>query len=591
MTEIQPLQAAVIRRSNVMKKEGILAMKHAKRVGQVIAAGLALTLTATACGGDDDAASPTDQATAGAKGGTVTVYHENDVEHLDPQRNFVTDSGMIGKLITRTLTDYRYDAKAKKIVLENDLAASYESTPDFKTWTFKLKDGLKYEDGTAITAADIKYGAERSFSADMQEGAPYAHEYLDCAGYKGPYVAGNNGGKGCTAIEVPDEKTIVFKLNRPVPTFEGTASMKIWSPVPKAKDTKTQYDNHPVATGPYKIESYTRKKQLVLVRNENWDAKTDPLRTGLPDKFIFKFGDAPATVDQRLFADGTADQSSVSFGGVQPENIAKTNQANVKDRVIESTDVCRRYIAFNEQKPLLKNQKLREALYVGLDRTSYRDGRGGERLSAVVDSIIPEDLDGYKPEETFKVPPEGDPVKAKQLLTEAGYKGEKLVLGTSDAGLAVKAAEAAQASWKSIGVNVDIQKIPGDNYYSTQQQDSSATDLITAGWCYDWATLATVVPPVFGPDTTAPNKPAQNNYGRNTVGWDKMAELEKETDKAKLTTGLSDLYTEIMKTVPLVPIVKDLNVYVVGSNVDNPVADPNTGGLPDLTQIGLKKAN
>ena len=567
-------------------------MNHAKRVGQAIAAGVTLTLMAAACGGNNDEAGGTStQGTAGAKGGTVTVYHVNDVEHLDPQRNFVTDSGMIGKLITRTLTDYRYDAKAKKIILENDLADSYESTPDFKTWTFKLKDGLKYEDGTPIKAADIKYGAERSFSADMQEGAPYAHEYLDCAGYKGPYVAGNNGGKGCTAIEVPDDKTIVFKLNRPVPTFEGTASMKVWSPVPAAKDTKTAYDNHPVSTGPYKIESYTRKKQLVLVRNDQWDAKSDPLRTALPDKFIFKFGDAEATVDQRLFADGAADKSSVSFAGVQPENIAKTNQANVKDRVVQGTDICRRYIAFNQQKPLLKNQKLREALYYGLDRTSYRDGRGGERLAAVVDSIIPQDLDGYQPEEFFKAPPEGDPAKAKQLLTEAGYKGEKLVLGTADSGLAVKAAEAAQASWKAIGVNIDIRKIPGDNYYSTQQQDASATDLITAGWCYDWATLATIVPPVLGPDTTAPGKAAQNNYGRGQAGWDKMAELEKETDKTKLKDGLASLYTEIMKTAPLVPTVQDLNVYVVGSNIDNAVADPNTGGIPDLTQIGLKKVS
>ncbi len=564
-------------------------MDHVNRTGMAIATAFGLTLTAVACGGDDSG-TPSGQDTAGAKGGTVTVYHVSDVEHLDPARNFVTDSGMIGKLITRSLTDYRYDAKAKKIVLEKDLADSYESSPDFKTWTFKLKDGLKYEDGTPIVAADIKYNAERSFAADMAEGAPYAHEYLACPGYKGPYVSNNNGGKGCTAIEVPDEKTIVFKLNRSVASFDGTASMKVFSPVPKAKDTRTKYDNHPVASGPYKIESYTRKKQLVLVRNDQWSQATDPLRDARPDKFIFKFGDAEATVDQRLIANGTADQSSLSFAGVQPENIAKTNQANVKDRVVQVNDICRRYIAFNQQKPLLKNQKLREALYYGLDRTSYRDGRGGERLSAVVDSIIPQDMAGYKPEENFKVPAEGDQTKAKQLLTEAGYKGEKLVLATADSGLAVKAAEAAQASWKAIGVNVDIQKIPGDNYYSTQQQDSAAADLITAGWCYDWASLTTIVPSVLGPDTTAPNKAAQNNYGRSQTGWDKMAELTKETDKQKLETGLSDLYTEIMKTAPLVPTVQDLNVYVVGSNLDNVVGDPNTGGFPDLTQIGVKKA-
>jgi peptide/nickel transport system substrate-binding protein len=568
-----------------------MSMAHAKRVGSALV-GLALTSAMVACGGDNSDSSGSSGASgaAGFKGGTVTVYHENDVEHLDPARNFVTDSGMIGKLITRSLTDYRYDAKAKKIVLEKDLADSWESTPDAKTWTFKLKDGIKYEDGTPIKAADIKYNVERSFSADLAEGAPYAKQYLDCPGYKGPYTGGNNGGKGCTAIEVPDDKTIIFKLNQPVATFEGTASMKTFSPVPQAKDTKTAYDNHPISTGPYKIETYTRKKTLVLVRNDQWDPKSDPLRTGLPDKFIFKFGDDPATVDQRLFANGTADQSSVSFEGVQPENIAKTNQAAVKDRVVASTDICRRYIGFNEQHPLMKNQKLREALYYGLDRNQYRDARGGERLAAVVDSIIPQDMEGYKKESTFNVPPTGDPAKAKQLLAQSGYKGEKLVLGTADTGLATKASEAAQASWKAIGVNVDIRKIPGDNYYTIQQQDSAATDLITAGWCYDWPTLATIVPSVLGPDTSSPGKAAQNNYSRSQVGWDKMKALQTETDKAKLTSGLSDLYDEIMKTAPLVPTVQDLNVYVVGSNVETAV-DPNTGGIPDLTSIGLKKAN
>ncbi|MFI7062167.1 ABC transporter substrate-binding protein [Kribbella sp. NPDC050124] len=564
-----------------------MRMVRAERMRMAIV-GMALGTSLVACEGADSG--DASEAAGGVRGGTVTVYSVNDVEHLDPGRNFGADSNMIGKLITRTLTDYRYDAKAKKVVPENDLAESYESSPDLRTWTFRLKDGIRYEDGTPVKAADVKYSVERSFSADLQEGAPYGREYLDCPGYKGPYVAGNNGGKGCTAIAVPDDKTIIFKLNRPLATFAGTASMKIFSPVPQAKDTKTAYDNHPVSTGPYKIQSYARKQQLVLVRNDQWDQKTDPLRNARPDKFIFKFGQAEATVDQRLIADGAADQSSLSLAGVQPGNIAKTNQADVKDRVLRGTDICRRYIAFNQQKPLLKNQKLREALYYGLDRTSYRDGHGGERLAAVVDSIIPHDMEGYQPEEHFKAPPEGDPAKARQLLAESGYQGEKLVLGTGDAGIGVKAAEAAQASWKAVGINVDIRKIPGDNYFSTQQQDSAATDLITAGWCYDWPTLATIVPPVLGPDTTAPNKAAPNNYARSPAGWEQMATLAKESDMTKVEAGLSNLYAEIMKSAPLVPTVQDLNVYVVGSNIDNAVADPNSGGYVDLTQIGLKKA-
>ncbi len=566
-------------------------MRHAKRVGSVVATGLALTLTLAACGGDNNSTDTGNQnSEQGAKGGIVTVYHASDFEHLDPARAFVTDVGMAGQLLYRTLTAFDWNPEAKKVELVGDLADKWESTEDFKTWTFTLKDGLKYEDGTAITTKDIKYNAERSFSADLSEGAPYAKNYLDCQDYKGPYLAGNNGGKGCAAIEVPDEKTIVFKLNQPVSEFPQAASMKVFAPVPQAKDTKTQYDNRVWSSGPYKIKSYTRNKTLVLERNTNWDQATDPVRTAMPDGFEFKFGDDTAIVDQRLIAGTGADANAVSFSGIQPQNLSKLSQANVKDRVIEGADVCKRYIGFNEQKPLLKNQKMREALIYGFDKTAYIIARGGDRLNRPIDSIIPKELEGYREQKTFEAPLTGDLEKAKAALAESGYKGEKLTLGASDAtDISVKAAEAAQAAWKRIGVNVDIKKIPGDNYYSTQQNDASATDLITAGWCADWASISTIVAPVFGPDATSPGKAAQNNYPRSTVGWDKMKEIPTIKDPKEAVNAWADVHDEVMKTAPLVPISEDNNIYVLGGNITGATVNPDIGGLPDLAKIALKK--
>ncbi|GAB2594805.1 ABC transporter substrate-binding protein [Kribbella endophytica] len=568
-------------------------MTHAKRAGSVIATGLALTLTLAACGGDNDNGTDAGNQSSdkGAKGGIVTVYHASDFEHLDPARAFVTDTGMSGQLLYRTLTAFKWDPESKKTELVGDTAEKWEKSADFKTWTFTLKDGLKYEDGSPITAKDIKYNVERSFSADLSEGAPYGKSYLDCKGYAGPYTpAGNNGGKGCTAIEVPDDKTIVFKLNQAVSEFDMTASMKIFAPTPQAKDTKTQYDNRVWSSGPYKIKTYTRNKTLVLERNTNWDQATDPIRTALPDGFEFKFGDDEAIVDQRLIAGTGADANAISFSGVQPQNLAKLTQANVKDRVVEGTDVCRRYIAFNQQKPLLKNQKMREALTYAFDKTAYITARGGDKLNVAVDSVVPDSMEGYRKNTAFEAPLTGDLEKAKAALAEAGYKGEKLQLGASDAtDISIKAAEAAQAAWKKIGVNVDIKKIPGDNYYSTQQNDASATDLITAGWCYDWPSLSTVVPPVFGPDNSAPGKAAQNNYGRSPIGWDKMNEIPKIADQKEATTAWSDVLDEAMKTFPLVPISADNNIYVFGGNITGATANSDIGGLPDLTKIALKK--
>jgi len=564
-------------------------MKHAKRVGSVISAGLALSLTLAACGGDNNTSGPSGGEES-AKGGTITVYHASDFEHLDPARAFVTDAGMAGQLLYRTLTAFQWNPESKKVELVGDLADKWESSEDLQTWTFTLKDNLKYEDGSPITTKDIKYNVERSFAPDLSEGAPYGKNYLDCQNYKGPYVAGNNGGKGCTAIEVPDDKTIVFKLNQPVSEFHMTASMKTFAPTPQAKDTKTQYDNRVFSSGPYKIETYTRNKTLTLVRNTNWDQSTDPIRTALPDRFEFKFGDDESIVDQRLIQGTGADANSISFSGIQPQNLPKLNQANVKDRVIEGADTCRRYIGFNEQKPLLKDQKLREALFYGFDWQAYITARGGDRLNKIVDSIIPQELEGYREMTDFKAPPTGDLEKAKAALAESGYKGQKLVLGASDAtDISIKAAEAAQAAWKRLGINVDIKKIPGDNYYSTQQNDASATDLITAGWCYDWPSLSTIVPSVLGPDKTAPGKAAQNNYSRSPVGWDKMNEIPKIKDPKEAANAWADVYGEVMKTYPLVPISADNNVYVLGGNIANATVNPDIGGLPDLTKIGLKK--
>ncbi len=142
-------------------------------------------------------------------------------------------------------------------------------------------------------------------------------------------------------------------------------------------------------------------------------------------------------------------------------------------------------------------------------------------------------------------------------------------------------------------MNVEIRKIIGKNYYSTQQNDASATDLVTAAWCYDWASLSTIVPPVFGPDSSAPGKAAQNNYGRynDQASWDKMNEIANMADQKAATTAWFELYDKIMESAPLVPISKDNNVYVVGSNIANGSVDADKGGLPDIAHMAVKKVS
>jgi peptide/nickel transport system substrate-binding protein len=149
------------------------------------------------------------------KGGTVNILSDANYEHLDPVNNYVTNSVEFGRLIYRTLT-FVNDAPGKTPKVEPDLAAKL-GTPsaDKKTWTYELRTGLKYEDGTPITSKDIKYAVERSFATDLyKDGATYMTDLLAPSGYAGPY---KDPTKDLTSVDASDPNKIVFKFAAPTP--------------------------------------------------------------------------------------------------------------------------------------------------------------------------------------------------------------------------------------------------------------------------------------------------------------------------------------------------------------------------------------
>jgi peptide/nickel transport system substrate-binding protein len=566
-----------------------------KRRTSLLAGGVALALGLAACGGggDDDPQAGGNQApTEGQKGGVLKVLNEDDFEHLDPQRNYVNTSGNAGRLITRTLTIIKEEPEKEPEVV-GDLAEKWESSDNNQTWTFTLKDNLKYEDGTPVTAADVKYGVERSFSPDLAEGAPYARQYLVGAEtYKGPYVNDNNGGKGLESIQAPDEKTVVFKLNQPVSDFQWTASTATFSPVPPAKDTKTLYDNKPISTGPYKVESYNRDQSLVLVRNEHWDQSTDPVRTALPDRFEFSFGQDPAVVDQRLIADSPADQNAISSTvTVQNQSLGKLQQPDVKDRVVSGAGICVRYVAINMQKPAMQDVRVRQALQYAVNKRDFQTAYGGELFGPIINSVIPPDAAGFRDVTLYEAAPTGNPEKAKQLLAEAGASNLAITLDSSDSVRATAAAVAVQNALQRAGITVTINKIPGANFYTTIQNDAQAHELMTAGWCADWPSSSSILPPVFGPDNMLqPSRPNTNNFSRyqNNEVWAEMRRISTEvTDEAEAAEAWADLNERVMQDAPLIPTINDSGVFVHGSKVTNVVISPTWGGYIDLVKIGV----
>lgn len=183
-----------------------------------------------------------------------------------------------------------------------DLAeAKGVATDGGKTWTYKLKRGVKYEDGTEIKAKDIKYAVGRTFDrAVLHNGPSYFPQLLDAEGYKGAFKDKNlDNFKG---VEVPDDYTVVFKLKAPFSEFDQVVGFSgQTAPVPADKDKGIRYGMHPVSSGPYKLEGdYQPKKGGTLVRNPNWDPATDPNRKQLPDKIEVQSGLKAEEIDSRV---------------------------------------------------------------------------------------------------------------------------------------------------------------------------------------------------------------------------------------------------------------------------------------------------
>ena len=162
--------------------------------------------------------------------------------------------------------------------------------------------------------------------AVLKQGPSYFADLLNWpAGYKGPYKSPKNADIS-SAIETPDDTTIVFHLKQPFAEFDYLASLPTTAPVPAAKDTGAKYTTHPISSGPYMWKGNVDVATGgTLVRNPNWDASTDPNRKALPDQIDVKLGLQADDLDNQIIS---GDQDvDIAGTGVQPAALPKVLQS------------------------------------------------------------------------------------------------------------------------------------------------------------------------------------------------------------------------------------------------------------------------
>ncbi|MFI8179052.1 ABC transporter substrate-binding protein [Actinacidiphila glaucinigra] len=553
---------------------------------------LAITGGAAACGPEDSGA----KAAGGkpAKGGTLYVLNQAPQEDFDPARLYTSGGGNVPGLVFRTLTTRNRENGADGAKVVPDLATD-TGTPnkDATVWTYHLKDGLKYEDGSAITTADIKYGIERSFAAELSGGAPYLRDWLvGGKEYQGPYK--DKG--GLASIETPDAKTIVFHLNKPEGDFPFLATQTSFAPVPKAKDTGTKYENHPVSSGPYKVVANENDgEHLVLERNTHWDAKTDEERKAYPDRIDVRSGLDAAVINQRLSSGSGKDAAAVTTDtNLTAAELAKiTGDKELAGRVGTGHFGYTDYISFNPKVKPFDDPKVRQAISYAVDRSTVVNALGGSSLAEPATTFLPaQESFGYTPYDAFPAGKSGDAAKAKELLKEAGHpKGLTVTLTHDSSGgdeQGPEVATALQDALKKAGITVKLQGLESSAYSEKIHGVKTEPGFFLAGWGADWPSGGPFLAPIFDG-----RQIVEDGYNFNNAQLDDPAvnqeidEINKLTDLKAAAVRWGALDKKIGEQALTVPLVHPVYKRLYGKDVKNVVISDWTGVL-DVSQVSVK---
>ncbi|GIE36413.1 ABC transporter [Actinoplanes italicus] len=456
-----------------------------------------------------------------AKGGVVKLLHEAEFAHLDPQKVYVSDALSITTQFARTLTGYKEDGKGN-LKLVGDLAtnAGEDVNGDCKVWKYTLKDGLKFEDGTPITGADVVYGISRSFDPDWGDGPTYLQKWLTGSAeynttYKGPFKS--------AGAEVPGLKAegnvVTFTFPSAQCETPYAVAMPTSAPVPKAKDTKGDYDRKPVSSGPYMIKEHAYDQFIEFVRNPNWDANTDPIRNGYPDGIRVEFGITAETGANRVVADAAEDQTAFIWANVPAAVKSKTNEPAVKARVQAGPSQYVEYTWINTER--VTDLKVRQALNYIVDRDSIVKLRGG--VDQIGTTITSPTIAGYQAFNSYDGGPTGNIDKAKELL---GNKPIKLTYAYPNVPVRQQMAAATKETYAKAGVELVLTPLDPATYYESVGTRGNQYDLIRGGWGADWPSAATVIPELLDGRTL-------REKGNQNLAYFNSDEVNKEIDRIK----------------------------------------------------------
>ena len=529
-------------------------MKRISRRSFLKVAGVgAAALGLAACGGSKSGSTATSgsaSSAAGSSTGSVntagfTVQYGPNPETLDPALNSAIDASNTIITIFEPLL----------LINENNeviggQAESWEASEDGLTWTFTMRDGLKWSDGTDLTAKDFEYSFKRMANPDTA--APYA---ATCLGMIDGFDAAQAGDTDALNVKASDDgKTLTIVLAYPCSYFDKMAAFAAMSPVQQATveangDSWCTSAETFVSNGPYMITDWTPSERIVLTKNPNYVGGWDNSKIVSDTITLLLLEDSSAAF--AAYNSGEA----VLIKDVPTDEIPSLTKAEDGGDFYVDTILGTYYVSLNLKRDAFKDAKVRRALSLAIDR-DYVANTIMQGTYSTADSIVGPgivDENGYFHDNGnapyISADYEANLAEAKKLLADAGYpNGEgypTIEYSTNDAGYHVPLAEYLQQAWSDLGITLTISKMEWSSF--TAARRAGEYDVARNGWVMDYNDPSNMVE-LFCTDNG-------NNDGKySNADFDAAIEASKVADAAEHFAQLHKAEDILMEDMGCIPV-------------------------------------
>lgn len=482
------------------------------------------------------------------RGGTMRLVARSAAGTLDPHINYTLQYWQIYQGLYDGLMAFKKAAGPEGFQKVPDLAeAAPEISNDGKTYTFKLRQGIKFSDGRDVTTKDVVASFQRIFKVSSPTAGGFysvivgADKCLaspaDCT-LDGGVVADDAAG------------TITINLTRPDAEFLDKLALPHAAILPADAPT-TDAGSTPIpGTGAYMISAYDPNKGMTMVRNPNfkvWSEEAQP--DGYPDTIQYDFGltdEAEVTAVQNGEADWMFDQP--------PTDRLGEIGSQYQNQVYLNTLTAWWYAPMNTNLAPFDNVKARQAVNYAIDRNALVNLFGGPVLASPVCQVLPPGFPGHEdycpytlnPGATWSAP---DLDKAKQLVEESGTKGQKVTIIAEDTAVSKAIGTYLQSVLTDIGYEAEVKPISPNIQFTYIQNTNNKVQISITQWYQDYPAASDFLNILFGCASFTPG----SDSSINIAGFcDKDIQAKMDQAMAMGVTdpdGANKLWAEIDRNV------------------------------------------